>query len=62
MFHICFSFSGTLSPRPPIGALPLDPTKGPASLRPLAKIWKICGFMCEPMHSTILGTPMGSTN
>jgi len=31
----CFSFWGTSSPRPPTGALPLDPTGGLLSPNPL---------------------------
>ena len=34
-FHICFSFLGSWSPRLPTGALPLDPTGGPAFPIPL---------------------------
>jgi len=63
IFHICFSFWWMLSPRLSTSSLPLDPTGDLHPQTPwLGPLLENMWIPCEPLHCTILGTPMACTN
>jgi len=58
IFHICFSFWGTLSPDLLPGLCPWTPLGGLHPPDPwLGPFWKKPGSTCEPLYFKILGSP-----